>query len=173
MHVVDSRSASIGAQILVRLAMRLSAGGMTAPELAERLTRERERISVIALLDTLEYLKRGGRISSAVAFAGGILSIKPVVTIREGQVQLVGKARGSKNGNNLLTEFITKSGGVDFTMPLMLGYTGLSDALLQKYVRDSSHLWAGHASELPVSAIGSVIGTHGGPGAIAVAFFHN
>lgn len=172
-HVVDSRSASIGAQILVRLAMRLLAGGMSAPELAERLERERERISVIALLDTLEYLKRGGRISSAVAFAGGILSIKPVVTIIEGHIQLVGKARGSKNGNNLLTEYIKKCGGVDFTMPLMLGYTGISDALLQKYVRDSAHLWAGHASELPVSAIGSVIGTHGGPGAVAVAFFHN
>ena len=172
-QVVDSRSASIGAQILVRLAMRLLAGGISAAELAERLRCERERICVIALLDTLEYLKRGGRISSAVAFAGGILSIKPVVTIRDGTVQLVGKARGSKNGNNLLTEFITKSGGVDFTMPLMLGYTGLSDALLQKYVRDSAHLWSGHASELPVSAIGSVIGTHGGPGAVAVAFFHN
>ena len=61
--------------------------------------------------------------------------------------------------------------GVDFELPHTLGYTGLSDALLQKYVHDSAYLWTDHAESLPVCLIGSVIGTHGGPGAIAVAFF--
>ena len=69
-HVVDSRSASIGTQILVRRALELASGAQSAQELAHQLTQEREKVCVIALLDTLEYLKRGGRISSAVAFAG-------------------------------------------------------------------------------------------------------
>lgn len=170
-QVVDSLSASIGAQILVRRALELAQEASNAAELAAKLEKEREQVCVIALLDTLEYLKRGGRISSAVAFAGGVLAIKPVVTIKDGLVQLVGRARGSKNGNNLLSEFINKRGGVDFARPHTLGYTGLSDALLQKYMRDSAYLWTDHAESLPVSLIGSVIGSHGGPGAIAVAFF--
>ena len=151
--------------------MELAPGAQSAQELAHQLTQEREKVCVIALLDTLEYLKRGGRISSAVAFAGGVLAIKPVISIQDGAVQLVGRARGSKNGNNLLSEFIKKRGGVDFSLPHTLGYTGLSDALLQKYVHDSAHLWTEHAESLPVCLIGSVIGSHGGPGAVAVAFF--
>lgn len=169
-RVVDSRSASIGEQILVRLALRLAGAGMGAAELERQLLCEREKICVLALLDTLEYLKRGGRISATVAFAGGVLAIKPVITLVGGAVSMVGKARGSKNGGNLLNQLVEKR-GVDFSRPYMLGYTGLSDASLMKYAMDSERLWRDHAEELPVSAIGSVIGTHGGPGAIAAAFF--
>jgi fatty acid-binding protein DegV len=100
-----------------------------------------------------------------------LLSIKPVVTIRDGEISILGKARGSKQGNNLLATEIQKCGGVDFSKPLMLGYTGLSDALLEKYVLDSGSLWDGHGDCMQSTAIGSVIGTHAGPGAIAVAFF--
>lgn len=169
-RVVDSRSASIGEQILVRYAARLASEGRPAAEIESLLAENRSRICVLALLDTLEYLKCGGRISAAVAFAGGVLSIKPVVTLRDGAVALVGKARGSKNGGNLLNQLVEKH-GIDFSMPYLLGYTGLSDALLMKYVSDSAALWRSHADELPVTSIGSVIGTHAGPGGIAVAFF--
>ena len=169
-RVVDSRSASIGEQILVRYAARLASEGRPAAEIESLLAANRSRICVLALLDTLEYLKRGGRISAAVAFAGGVLSIKPVVTLRDGAVALVGKARGSKNGGNMLNQLVEKH-GIDFSMPYLLGYTGLSDALLMKYVSDSAALWRSHADELPVTSIGSVIGTHAGPGGIAVAFF--
>lgn len=169
-YVVDSRNVTLGAQILARYACMLAAKGMGAEAMAAELTAARERIHLIALLDTLEYLKRGGRISSAVALAGGILSIKPVITIRDGAVAVIGKARGSKNGTNLLSQTIEKY-GVDFSMPYMLGYTGLSEALLIKYRDDSRRLWEGHTNELPTMCIGSVVGTHAGPGAIGVAFF--
>lgn len=169
-RVVDSLSASIGEQVIVRRAAQLAAEGLSAAELAGRIEAERGDVCVLALLDTLEYLKRGGRISAAAAFAGGVLSIKPVVTLRDGAVALVGKARGSKNGGNLLNQLVEKH-GIDFSRPYLLGYTGLSDALLMKYAADSGELWRAYAEELPVTAIGSVIGTHGGPGAIAVAFF--
>ena len=74
-------------------------------------------------------------------------------------------------GNNLLIKEIEASGGVDFDKPLLLGYTGLSDTLLKKYIADSSALWEGNVSELPVTVVGSSVGTHAGPGAVAVAYF--
>ena len=76
-------------------------------------------------------------------------------------------------GNNLLVQEIEKTGGVDFTMPLLLGYTGLSEAMLLKYIEDSKHIWEGNVDQVRYTSIGSVIGTHAGPGAVAVAFFKN
>lgn len=169
--VVDSQSAAVGSGILAEFAMDCAADGMPADLLAKLLEVKREDICVIALLDTLEYLKKGGRISKTAAFAGSILNIKPVVTIQDGEVALIGKARGSKQGNNLLVEKIKESGGIDFTKPILLGYTGLTDVLLKKYIEDSRNLWAGQADSLDQTLICSVIGTHVGPGAVAAAFF--
>ena len=86
-------------------------------------------------------------------------------------VKVLGKARGSKNGSNLLMQQIRATSGIDFSRPLTLGYTGLDDKLLQKYIADSAALWENHTHQLPISTIGGTIGTHVGPGAIAVAFF--
>lgn len=169
--VVDSENVCIGQQLLVLYAARLRDRGFSAVEIARELEARRGDIRVLALLDTLEYLKKGGRISPTVAFAGELLSIKPVIAVENGEIALVGKARGSKNGNNLLIRFVEESGGIDFDMPYTLAYSGLDDALLKKYIRDSEALYKGRADDLPVCAIGSTIGTHVGPGAIAVAFF--
>lgn len=172
-YVVDTTTVAIGGGILTELALRLVDEGLTAAQIAQRITAERANVCVVALLDTLEYLKKGGRISKTVAFAGGLLSIKPVVSIKNGEILMLGKARGSKQGNNLLVSQIEQAGGVDFSKPILLGYTGLSDHLLQKYMTDSAHLWQESTSEPRTTVIGSVIGTHAGPGAIAVAFFKN
>lgn len=169
--VIDSLNAAIGEQILVNYALELVNKGMSAKEIVQTLNDAKKHIHILALLDTLEYLKKGGRISKTVAFVGGALSIKPVVTVIDGEVALLGKARGSKNGNNFLIKEIEKINGVDFSRPFCLGYTGLSDALLQKYIEDSKALFAEHTNELPVCSIGATIGTHVGPNAIAVAFF--
>ena len=170
-HVVDSGSIAIGLAILAEYALELAEAGKSAEEIVLKLLQKREKIKILALVDTLEYLKKGGRISSTLALAGGLLNIKPVLSVTDGEIKLVGKARGSRQGNNLLVQEIEKAGGVDFGMPVALGYTGLSDALLQKYIQDSAALWEGHRENLPVSIIGSVVGTHVGPGAVAVAFF--
>ena len=172
-YVVDSGSVAIGGGILVELALRLLDQGLEAPEIAARLETEKEKVRIVALLDTLEYLKKGGRISKTVAFAGAVLNIKPVVSVTDGEIQMLGKARGSKMGNNLLVQEIEKAGGVDFSKPVLLGYTGLSDALLLKYIEDSRQLWEAGLDQVRYTSIGSVIGTHAGPGAIAVAFFKN
>ncbi|MBQ8507808.1 MAG: DegV family protein [Clostridia bacterium] len=172
-YVVDSHSVALGSGILAEYALQLADSGMEAREIAERLIAERDNVCLIAMLDTLEYLKRGGRISKTTAIAGELLSIKPVISIPNGEITILGKARGSRNGNNLLVKEIQKAGGVNFARPVLLGYTGLSDALLQKYIHDSAPLWQEHMDELHSTIVGSVVGTHAGPGAIAVAFFRN
>lgn len=170
--VVDSRSVSLGQRILIQRGLALRDGGLSAAEIAAKLDEEKHHIRVMALVDTLEYLKKGGRISAAVAFAGGVLGIKPVIALEKGEVVLVGKARGSKQGNNLLRKLVEDCGGIDFARPFCLAYSGLSDALLQKYIADSAELWQGQMEgPLPVATIGCAIGTHAGPGAVAVAFF--
>lgn len=170
-HVVDSGNATIGQTVLVERALRLLDEGCSAREIAQALEREKEEVRLIALLDTLEYLKRGGRISPTTALVGGLLSVKPVVAVQQGEVVVLGKARGSKNGNSLLIQEIEKTAGVDFTRPYRLGYTGLSDAVLQKYIADSRQLWQDHTDSLPIGTVGGTIGTHVGPNAVAVAFF--
>ncbi len=170
-YVVDSENVTVGERALVEYALRLRERGMGAREIAEELERSKKRIRLVALLDTLEYLKKGGRVSRMTAFAGGLLSIKPVVAVQDGEVVILGKARGSRQGNNLLVEQIRQAGGVDFSMPYFLGYTGLSDELLRKYIRDSEMIWKENTEQLDISTVGGTIGTHAGPGAIAVAFF--
>ena len=172
-YVVDSGSVAIGGGILVEYALNLLHDGLEAKEIAEKLEEAKRRIIIVALVDTLEYLKKGGRVSRTVAFAGTVLNIKPVLCVADGEIVMLGKARGSKMGNNLLVQEIEKSGGVDFSMPVLLGYTGLSDAMLSKYIEDSRQLWEGKVDEVRYTTIGSVIGTHAGPGAVAVAFFKN
>lgn len=169
-RVVDSKNVSIASGVLAEYALRCAEDGMGLNELADHLTKKREEVGLVAMVDTLEYLKRGGRISGAAALAGGVLGIKPVVTARDGELAVLGKARGSKKANNLLIEQIRKN-GVDFSMPLLLGYTGLSDDMLQQYIRDSQCLWKGHVNDLDCVQLSSVIGTHAGPGAVAVAYF--
>lgn len=170
-HVVDGRSVAIGSGILAERALQLVDQGLDAASIAAKLNEEKKRVRLIAMVDTLEYLWKGGRLSRTAAVAGGLLNIKPVLAIEDGNIKVLGKARGSRQANNYLVSEIQKYGGVDFDMPVLLGYTGLSDALLKKYIEDSKALWAESKTELNSTIIGSVIGTHAGPGAVAVAFF--
>lgn len=171
-YVVDSNNVTLGERVLVEYALRLVDEGQGAAQIAAAVEAVRDRVVVIGLLETLEYLVRGGRLSAAAGAVGTLLNVKPVVAAEDGLIVQLGKARGSKNGRNLLNHKVEKAGGIDFSMPLALGYTGLSDAVLKKYIEDSAALWAGHTEgELPVHTIGATIGTHVGPGAVAVAFF--
>lgn len=171
-RVVDSKNVTIGQSLLVLYALRLLDEGRSAAEVADELTAAADRVCLLALLDTLEYLKRGGRIPKSVGTIGELLSIKPVVGVEDGEVVMLGKARGSKNGRNQLHQQVEKY-GIDFTMPVLLGYTGLSQKLLRKYLEDNRAIWEGKVAEedLPITSVGATIGTHVGPNAIALAFF--
>lgn len=168
--VIDSENVTVGEKILIKLALKLINEGLSFEKIVNKLNECKKNIRLVALLDTLEYLKKGGRIGAITATIGGILNIKPVVEIRSGEVKLIGKARGSKMGNNKLREKIKEYGGIDYSNPYAVAYSGLSDSLLRKYVEDSSDICP-NGEKLEFTLIGSTIGTHVGPGAIAVAFF--
>ena len=169
--VVDSLNATIGERLLCQYAIRLIKEGKSASEIATELNNSKSKINVIAMLNTLKYLKKGGRISAVTALAGEVFSIKPVVGIVDGEVKMIGKAMGSKKGNNLLNTLVEKKGGIDFDMPYGVVWSGTDNSVLNKYVEDSTHLWEGHTDNVPAYMMGSTIGTHVGPGAIGVAFF--
>ncbi len=170
-YIVDADSAAIGNGILVERAFQLLDSGFTAKEIAKTLEEEKKKIIVLALVDTLEYLKKGGRISKTVAMVGGMLNIKPLISIDQGVINILGKARGPKMGNTMLLEEIEKAGGIDFAKPLLFGYTGVSNESLLKFIEDSKDLLEGNVNEIKYETVGSVIGTHAGPGAVAIAFF--
>jgi len=167
-HVVDTMTAAIGAGVLTQYALQLAAEGLDAKSIAAKLEEEKGNVRLFAVLDTLEFLKRGGRLSATAALAGSLLNIKPVITVKDGVIEVVGKARGLRRGNAMMTEQVATSGGADLSKPFLLGYTGLSNELLQGYMTDNAALWPADSSVTP---IGSTIGTHVGPGAYAVAYF--
>lgn len=166
-HVVDTRNIAIGSAILVEYALRLLDEGCSAAEIARKVEQSRSRVRLMAVVDTLEYLQRGGRLSKTAAIAGGILSIKPIITLVDGEIKVLAKGRGNKQANSLMNQEIRKA-GLDTDMPCMLGYTGTDDALLRKYRQDSEEIWGPAVSE---ELVCGVVGTHAGPGAVAVAFF--
>ena len=168
--VVDSLNASLGEHILFDYAYKLLKENKSAKEIAVALNSAKKRLNLLAMLDTLKYLRKGGRISALVAFAGELMSIKPVISVVNGEVKLVGKAMGSKKAGNLLNKLVTNK-GIDFDMPYCVAWSGLSSDLLEKYIKDSAPLWQDHTDNIPRYAIGSTIGTHVGPNAIGVAFF--
>lgn len=169
--VIDSLNACIGERLLVNLAMRLIDEGKSAKEIADILNDKKSKINVIAMINTLEYLKKGGRISSTAAFAGKLLAIKPVVAVIDGEVKVVGKAMGTKNGTNLVNKLALEKGGIDFSMPFGTIWSGLDDSVVSKYIEESTKLWDGYGDQIPMYILGGTIGTHIGPGAVGVAFF--
>lgn len=113
-HLVDSGSAAIGAGILAELALQLADEGMDAAQIVARLIEERKNIRVIALLDTLEYLKRGGRISSSAAAVGTLLNIKPILHLTTGKLESYKKARGMNKACETMLEAIRSDLAIRF-----------------------------------------------------------
>lgn len=170
--VVDSLSATIGERVLLLRGLELAKLGLSASEIAAKLDEEKSRIRVIAMVDTLEYLKKGGRISAATAVAGTLLSIKPAIRVKDGAVAMAGTARGTKKANALLKQLIDSNGGVNWNKPVAFVYSGLNDDLLQGFLKEYPEVTAGQ-SVVPVYSLGCAIGTHVGPGAYGVAFFED
>ena len=169
--VVDSMTATIGERLLLQYGIRLAAEGLDAAAIAAKLDAVKDKVRIYARLDTLEYLRKGGRISSATAVVGTMLNIKPIIAVRDGLVENVAKARGPKAADKQLRELVAKSGGIDFSKPLCAAWSGLEDDNLKTFLADSSDMLCG--TEVPVATVGCVIGAHVGPGAVAIAYFEN
>lgn len=168
--VVESGAVTVMSGILAEYALSLAEGGMSAENIAKKINEEKEKLCLVAVLDTLEYLKKGGRVSKTVAFAGGLLAIKPLIEIKDGAVEVIGKVRGNKQTADALTKAVEERCGVDTEKPFLFGYTGNDSTLLENYLEETKDYWK-EKGELRKTCIGSVVGTHAGPGAFAVAFF--
>ena len=165
---VDSDNVCLGEALLVRLAVHLRDAGKTLPEIAAALENAKEHLHLIAAIDDLKYLRKGGRLPAAVAVAGGMLGIKPLITIKEGKVALMGKARGLPGAYVALFKKMEELGGVNPAFASIAGYTVSSREVqpLQTYLRENTD-----APAPLLRQIGCVIGTHAGPGAFGFAFF--
>lgn len=166
--VVDSRSVALSLGLLVREAARLRDGGLGAAELVSELERLREKLRLYAVVDTLKYLKMGGRISAATAMVGGVLGISPIIAVRDGKVESAGKARGRKAGVNWIRERAMEE-TIDLERPMMVGHTDCPEAM--ETVEEAFSEVIARVPGLYRSEIGAVVGTHAGPGAAGISYF--
>ena len=135
--VFDSKHFCISEGLLAEYAKRLADEGLSLDEIYTKLLQARDKVRIIAVFATLENLKKGGRISAAEAFVGEVLSIKPLITISDGGVDVLGKVRGMKKGYQAMREYILDEGGIDLSMPC--GYP-ISRALLN-IIRTYMAIW--------------------------------
>ena len=165
---VDSGHVCLSEALLVRLAVQLRDSGKTAGQIAAILEHAKEHLHLVAAIDDLKYLRKGGRLPAAVAVAGGMLGIKPLITIQNGKVAMAGKARGLPGAYVALFKKVEEMGGINPAFPALAGYTVSSREVtpIQTYLRDNLQ-----QEDLLVRQIGCVIGTHAGPGAFGIAFF--
>ena len=165
---IDSENVCLGEAQLVRLAVRLREAGKTAGQIAAVLEHAKEHLHLVAVIDDLKYLRKGGRLPAAVAVAGGMLGIKPLIAIQEGKVAMAGKARGLPGAYVALFKKIEELGGINDAVPALAGYTVSTreTAPILTYLQDNLQ-----TAEPLVRQIGCVIGTHAGPGAFGFAFF--
>lgn len=170
-YVVDSQSACAGERLLALYALRLINEGKSAKEIADELEEKKQKLCVMAMIDTLKYLKKGGRISGAVAFAGSLLSLKPMVAVVDGEVKVIGKSMGLKKAIAFLNNAVEEKGGIDYSMPYCSIYSGMDTNNLKSFLEGSTHLWKDGIDSVEQYPLGGTIGTHIGPGAMGLAFF--
>ena len=166
-YIVDSLSATAGIQILVNLACKLRDSGLPAPGIAQELERLKGRIRIFAVLDTLEYLRRSGRLSGFQAGLGAMTKLKPVITVRDGAVSIAAKAFGTSAAVKQLQKFLLQY-PVDDAYPSYFLYTDDKEReeLLLPALREQGKL----PLRLHYSSVGPTIGTHIGPGALGMAY---
>lgn len=166
-HVVDSTQTVLGLRLLVDLACLLRDQGLDASAIVEQLERAKGRVRLLAVVDTLKYLHKGGRLPAAVSIAGGLLKVKPVITLKDGEIGLVGKGAGSRGSLAVLMKLLGDELNHDPHLPVYYGYTA-NDALCRELMAQTEAAFGRHRCE--VHSVGPVIGTHVGPGAAVIVY---
>jgi DegV family protein with EDD domain len=166
-HLIDSETACLAEALLVRYAVRLRDEGKTAEEIVALVEKAKKHLHLIAVIDDLKYLRKGGRLPAAVAIAGGMLGIKPLITVRDGKVAMAGKARGLPGAYVALFKKIDELGGIDTNQEIVTAYS----ATPREVEPIQTYLTRNGLPQPLVRRIGCVIGTHVGPGAFGFAFF--
>ncbi len=167
-YIIDSMTTTLGLQALVHVAIQLRQEGKDTLDIVETLEQLKYKIRLVALVDTLDNLIRGGRLSKSAGFAGKLLKVKPLLSLNQGQLGVFSKARGHHKAMLGMMQEIEKQGGIDTHYPVYFGYTGLDDPLapLIALVKEQYSLEKEYQS-----CIGPVIGVHAGSGALGVAYF--
>ena len=161
--VIDSGSVGMGLGLPVLAAAASAAAGASLDEVAAAANKAVESTTVIAALDTLEYLKRGGRIGSAQAFFGSLLNIKPIVTIEGGVVTPFGRVRTRSKALAALEDRVAALGPRIRSAAVFHGASPDAE-------RFSNSLQEHLTSEIVTTLLGAVVGTHTGPGTIGIAY---
>ena len=163
-EVIDSLAASLGGGLLARDAARRVREGEDFQKIVEAIHSQVERLRTFFVVDTLEYLAKNGRIGKAQALLGGILNVKPVLTLEEGVVTPAGKARGRNRANAMVVERVREQmRGAGFTGAIVHA------AALDEANRLKENVEAAcPGSQLSIHLLGPTIGTHTGPGALGV-----
>jgi len=127
----------------------------------------KDRIVLLAMVDTLEYLHKGGRLSKSSAIIGSLLKFKPIITLKDGAISVVGKERGTNKGIAKILEIIDEFGVMDTDYPVYFGYTAedsktllLKEKVVEKYNLKQTQMYP----------VGCVVGTHVGPGACVITY---
>lgn len=164
-YIIDSRTVTMGLALLVRHAVKLREDGKTAKEIVDEITELSEKVKMIAIIDTLKYLVKGGRLSAVSGALGGVLGVKPIIAVTGGKVETVAKERGHAKTISKVIELLNEPFSIDKEMPVVFGYSENTTEL-----EDLKKQLTGIKEEKSV-IIGSVVGTHAGPGAYGIGFF--
>lgn len=165
-YLVDSKTATFGLALLVYEAVKMRNEGHTAPEIGDAIKRLSTRLKFYAVIDTLKYLKMGGRLSSSSAFLGTMLHIKPIVAIIDGSIVMFDKRKGLKQAVERITQKIIEE-KPDLNYGMAFGDSNAPN--LTQLLKDTVSAVVDIRSTETV-AIGSVVGTHAGPGCAGVAY---
>ena len=166
-HLVDSLNATFGLGLLVMIAARARDEGKTAAQIVEIVEEAKSRLRLIAFVDTLKYLQMGGRISAASAVVGTLLGINPLISVIDGAVESIGKARGRKGAYRHLKTLFEQE-AMDESFPVFFGSTN-DVAAMNELEAALTPSFTG-AVEVYHAEIGAAIGTHVGPGAAGIAY---
>lgn len=166
-EVIDSQSVSMGLGMLVLTAARAARAGKSKPEILEIVQRLMPKINVFFIVDTLDYLVRGGRIGKAQAFLGTILNIKPLLCLKEGIVHPYEKVRGRTKAMDRLIQTVEEKAGGKF-IKCALVHSNNPAGIKQLRQKIMAKL---NCDEPIISNLGAVVGTHGGPGLLGVVFY--
>lgn len=159
-HVVDSMGASMGQGVLAELGVQMANAGVSATEIANVLTRRRDDIGIYLALDTLEYLKRGGRISGAQAAIGTLLSVKPIIEVREGKVETADRVRTRGKARERLIELLTRR-------PIeRLSILHTTNAGVEEFAAELIGRAGIDRSAVTIDLVGPSVGPHLGPGCV-------
>lgn len=162
--IVDTRAISATLWLMVNIASKLNAQGLPSAKIAEEMRRLSGKACLIGMVDTLKYLIKGGRLSKISGYFGGMLSIKPILTVRGGELKPESKARGDKDAFAQILKLVFEKYPIDSSLPVAFASSEKGTERLDDFMRTLG-------LSGPVSKLGSVVGTHSGPGALLIGYF--